>query len=89
MRDAWFNPFPVRMNPEYNKVEELSVEEQVAIMGLHAAANGVVTSTDKVPDKPTGKTPLNTKRNEDDDSLFDKPVYDDDEEITIADWVLQ
>lgn len=89
MRDAWFNPFPVRMNPEYNKVEELSVEEQVAIMGLHAASNGVVTSTDKVPDKPTGKTPLNTKRNEDDDSLFDKPVYDDDEEITIADWVLQ
>ena len=88
MRDAWFNPFPVRMNPEYNKVEEMSVEEQQTIMGLHAASNGVVTSTDKIP--TGGKTPMNTKKEEEDpEFVYDIPTADDEEEINLADWVLQ
>ena len=88
MRDAWFNPFPVRMNPEYNKVEEMSAEEQLTIMGLHAASNGIVTSTDKVI--TGGKTPLNTKKDEESpDFVYDVPTGDDEEEINLADWVLQ
>ncbi len=88
MRDAWFNPFPVRMNPEYNKVEEMSLEEQQTVMGLHAASNGVVTSTDKVASG--GKTPMNTKRDEESPELiYDIPTSDDEEEINLADWVLQ
>lgn len=86
MRDAWFNPFPVRMNPEYNKVEEMSLEEQQNIMGLHAASNGIVTSTDKISG---GKTPLNTKKDEDPEFVYDLPSNDDEEEINLADWVLQ
>jgi len=34
MRDVDFNPFPVVMVPEYNKIKELSKEEQEQIMGM-------------------------------------------------------
>jgi replicative DNA helicase len=53
MRDAYFTPFPVRMEPEFNKVRELTEEEQLQIMAMHAMSNGLpVSSTkDNVPPK--------------------------------------
>ena len=66
----------------------MSAEEQLTIMGLHAASNGIVTSTDKVI--TGGKTPLNTKKDEESpDFVYDVPTGDDEEEINLADWVLQ
>ena len=44
MRDAWFNPFPVRMNPEYNKVEEMTPEEKEILQRLSAKAQRYQTA---------------------------------------------
>jgi hypothetical protein len=88
MRDAWFNPFPVRMNPEYNKVEEMTPEEQETIMGYHTAASGNVTvkSTSEVTG---GKTPLHPKKLDEVEEIgFERVQDDDEEEINLADWVL-
>jgi len=88
MRDAWFNPFPVRMNPEYNKVEEMTPEEQETIMGYHTAASGNVTvkSTSEVT---SGKTPLHPKKLDEVEEIgFERVQDDDEEEINLADWVL-
>jgi replicative DNA helicase len=53
MRDAYFTPFPVRMEPEFNKVRELSEEEQMQILAMHAMSNGlpVTTTKDNTPPK--------------------------------------
>ena len=53
MRDAYFTPFPVRMEPEFNKVRELSEEEQMQILAMHAMSNGlpVTTTKDNIPPK--------------------------------------
>jgi len=53
MRDAYFTPFPVRMEPEFNKVRELSEDEQMQILAMHAMSNGlpVTTTKDNTPPK--------------------------------------
>lgn len=87
MRDAWFPPFPVRMDPEFNKVREMTLEEQQQILALHQIANGAnVVSTSEINN---GKTPMNSKiKNdiEDDDNIVVNNF--EDEEIDLADWVL-
>lgn len=90
MRDAWFHPFPVRMDPEFNKVRELSIEEQQQILALHQIANGSnVVSTTQVTENSSGKTPLNTKSKLQDDDEEEINVNNFvDEEIDLADWVL-
>ena len=91
MRDAWFHPFPIRMNPDYNKVEELSLQEQEQIMSMHAISKGgTVTTTSSIKD--SGKTPIGSK-NQDKESQIeeddDEPVnIFVDEEIDVPDWVI-
>ena len=88
MRDAWFHPFPVGMDTEFNKVREMTAEEQSLIMSLHSMSTGTnVVPASTVPDK-TGKTPLKSNNNEEDDF---KPIdYSslENEEIDLADWTL-
>ena len=90
MRDAFFNPFPIAMDPEYNKVREMDKEEQEQIMGLHQMSNGATTVTKPAAsDTALEKVPMK-KRNdvqEDDEEIFVVPDNDDDE-IEITDWVL-
>lgn len=90
MRDAWFHPFPVRMDPDFNKVRELSVEEQQQILALHQMASGSnVVTTSSVNEETSGKTRLNnkTKQDNDDEEIVDVNKFED-EEIDLADWVL-
>jgi hypothetical protein len=56
MRDAFFAPFPVRMEPEYNKMRELSAEEQLKILAMHAMSNGQPVGTKEI-DTSTTKPP--------------------------------
>ncbi len=90
MRDAFFHPFPIAMDPEYNKVREMDKEEQEQIMGLHQMSNGATTVTKPAAsDTALEKVPMK-KRNdvqEDDEEIFVVPDNDDDE-IEITDWVL-
>jgi hypothetical protein len=101
MRDAWFNPFPIRMNREYNKVTELDEEEQQQILALHGVATGN-TAVKEVPktDRPDGKTLIKRPPS----SVFDENVsgsqiaedeeefvplnFDDDRELSVPDWML-
>lgn len=90
MRDAWFNPFPVALDPEYNKIKELSEEEQQTILSLHQISTGAtVTTTSEIK---SNKTPMNTKKsseNEIDDDEEEEIVTSfEEEEIDLADWVL-
>jgi hypothetical protein len=88
MRDAWFHPFPIRMNPEFNKVEEMSIEEQQNIMALHAMANGATAvPTSSVPASQS-KTPMPKPKAVEDDDFYETIDTSDDEEIVLADWVL-
>jgi hypothetical protein len=99
MRDAWFNPFPIRMNREYNKVSELDDEEQQQILALHGVATGN-TVVKEVPKetRPDGKTPIKrTKQSEDADSAVNEideeeefvPVnLDDSRELSVPDWLI-
>ena len=59
MRDAFFAPFPVRMEPEYNKMRELSAEEQLKILAMHAMSNGQPVGTKEI-DTSTTKAPKAT-----------------------------
>jgi hypothetical protein len=97
MRDAWFNPFPIRMNREFNKVTELEEEEQQQILALHGVATG--NTTVKELPKTDGKTPIKRPASAFDDNVFDKdqveeeddytPVnLDDDRELQVPDWML-
>jgi len=97
MRDAWFNPFPIRMNREFNKVTELEEEEQQQILALHGVATG--NTTIKELPKTDGKTPIKRPASAFDDNVFDKdqveeeddytPVnLDDDRELQVPDWML-
>jgi hypothetical protein len=100
MRDAWFNPFPVRMNREYNKVTELDEEEQQQILALHGVATGN-TTVKEVPSssRPDGKTPIKRPPGSAfDDKVFDTEVdeeeeftpvnLDDDRELSVPEWML-
>ena len=90
MRDAFFHPFPVAMDPEYNKVREMDKEEQEQIMGLHQMSNGATTiSKPATTDTQLEKIPMkkHTETHEDDEEMFIVPDEDDDE-IQITDWVL-
>jgi hypothetical protein len=99
MRDAWFNPFPIRMNREYNKVTELDEEEQQQILALHGVATGN-TVVKEVPKetRPDGKTPIKrTKQSEDEDGVVNEideeeefvPVnLDDSRELSVPDWLI-
>jgi hypothetical protein len=89
MRDAFFNPFPIAMDPEYNKVREMDKEEQEQIMGLHQMSNGATTISkpattetqlEKIPMKKQAET-------HEEEEMFIVPDEDDDE-IQITDWVL-
>ena len=101
MRDAWFNPFPIRMNREYNKVTELDEEEQNQILALHGVSTGntVVKEVPKT-DRPDGKTLIKRPPSSvHDDKVFDNEVaedeeefvpinFDDDRELSVPDWML-
>lgn len=88
MRDALFEPFPVAMDPEFNKIRELSPEEQSTIMAMHKMVTGAANVTVVSGKDDTGKTPLNKPSSVED--LDDVIVnnFDTDEEISIPDWVL-
>jgi replicative DNA helicase len=79
MRDAWFNPFPVRMNREFNKISEFDEEEEKNILALHGVATGN-TTVKEIPteSRSDGKTPIKRNKNQDD--------LDDTEEIEIIDF---
>ena len=80
MRDAWFHPFPVRIDPDYNKVRELSIEEQQQIMGIHAISNGDKTA------KPVIKPSYMPEVEEED---MDLPFIDrTEDELSLPDWTL-
>jgi hypothetical protein len=73
MRDAYFTPFPVRMEPEYNKVRELAEEEQLQILAMHAMSNGLPVSSTKdstppkknaMPSVPVGELPTSIEEDE-------------------------
>jgi hypothetical protein len=101
MRDAWFNPFPIRMNREYNKVTELDEEEQQQILALHGVATGntVVKEVPKT-DRPDGKTPIRrpTIISNDgtvvdnvlelDEEEFVPLNLDDNRELSVPDWMI-
>ena len=101
MRDAWFNPFPIRMNREFNKVTELDEEEQLQILALHGVATGN-TTVKEVPktDRPDGKTLIKRPPSSvHDDKAFDSEVavdeeeftpinFDDDRELSVPEWML-
>ena len=92
MRDAYFTPFPVRMEPEFNKVRELTEDEQMQIMAMHAMSNGLPVNTTKdtppkknvMPSVPVQELPTTI---EEDDEL---PVLDTniDMELDLSGWTL-
>lgn len=89
MRDAWFHPFPVRMETEYNKVRQLTEEEQAQIMAMHAMASGQpTTSTKDLVKKPAPahmpKAPENTPEQEDD--FVPLNLDDEDMELDLSEW---
>jgi len=95
MRDAWFHPFPVRLNSIFNKVEEIDEEEQQQILGLHGVATGnktVKETSDKTPvikEKPNAYNSegmFDNKHTEEDE--FVKIDMSDDEELDVSDWML-
>ena len=90
MRDAHFQPFPVALNPDYNKIKELTKEEQEAIMGKHSALSGSTVSTVKSVPEET-KTPMRKPKatqEEEEEEFFEKVDISNDEELDLADWVL-
>jgi hypothetical protein len=94
MRDAWFHPFPVRLNSIFNKVEEIDEEEQQQIMGLHGVATG-----NKIVKETSDKTPIKDKTNAfNSEEMFNNKEIDEeeivkidmsnDEELDVSDWML-
>jgi replicative DNA helicase len=81
MRDAWFHPFPIAMDPDYNKVRELDLIEQEQIMSMHAMNSGVkVTST---ADKLKPEVDIS------EDDVYEPITGFEDNDINLSDWVLQ
>jgi replicative DNA helicase len=68
MRDAYFFPFPIALDPEYNKIREMDEREKETIMAFHDLSNGQKT------DKPSAEIKsINTIGNiktEDEDEDF-------------------
>ena len=88
MRDAWFSPFPVAFDSEYNMIKEFTEEEQQTILSMHLLSTGAsVTSTTDIKNN-SGKTPLSKTHNDDEDEeiVINKFI---DEEIDLCDWVLE
>jgi replicative DNA helicase len=91
MRDAWFKPFPIAMDSDYNKVRELTPEEQDQIMAMHAMNSGatVVPTKTKIEDKNEfGKTPLAGSNKTEDDEFFEPIKFDAEEELHVEDWAI-
>ena len=98
MRDAWFNPFPVRMNREYNKVSELDEEEQQQILALHGVATGntIVKEVPKADGKTLIKRPPTSafddkvfdNNTDDEEEEFTPLNIDDDRELAVPEWML-
>jgi hypothetical protein len=94
MRDAWFHPFPVAMDSEFNKVRELDEVEQQQIMAMHALSSGAtpVTTSSVTAETKTAKTPLSSHKPkiqaEDEDELILTKDDFEDEEIDLAPWML-
>ena len=91
MRDAWFKPFPIAMDSDFNKVRELTPEEQDQIMALHAMNSGatVTPTKTKLDDKTeSGKTPLSGARDIDEEDLYEPIKFNAEEELHVEDWAI-
>jgi len=79
MRDAWFHPFPIAMDPIYNKVREMDEEGQQKILGMHSITTGakVVKTTETA--KPSFAL-------DDDEEIT--PIDMSDDNIELMDWNL-
>jgi hypothetical protein len=96
MRDAWFQPFPVAMDSEFNKVRELDEVEQQQILAMHALSSGAtpVTTSSVNADSKATKTPLSSHKpkveeeDKDEDELILTKDDFEDEEIDLAPWML-
>jgi hypothetical protein len=89
MRDAWFHPFPVRMETEYNKVRQLTEEEQSQIMAMHAMSSGAPTaSTKDLVKKPApAHMPKSPEGAPDQEEEFVPLNLDDEEmELDLSEW---
>ena len=93
MRDAYFTPFPVRMEPEYNKVRELAEEEHLQIIAMHAMSNGLPVSSTKdstppkrnaMPSVPVEELPTSIEEDEEIPQI-DTSV---DMELDLSSWSL-
>ncbi len=84
MRDAWFHPFPIAMDSDYNKVRELSLAEQEKIMSMHAMNTGAkITSTSDI--KPSID---NSVEASEEDETYEPINFEDNEEINLSGWFL-
>jgi hypothetical protein len=79
MRDAWFHPFPIAMDSDYNKVRELDVIEQEQIMAMHHLNNGSQVTMSSKSQKEEDVIP---------DEVYEPVNYDDTEEIDLSEWHL-
>lgn len=85
MRDAWFNPFPVRLEADYNRVRELSESEKETIMASHAMASGNTKSTKT--DEKTNFVPDILDDNSD-ISFTNEEVVSVEDVLDLSDWDL-
>jgi replicative DNA helicase len=89
MRDAYFFPFPVSLDPEYNKIREMDEREKETIMTFHDLTKGNKT------DKPTAEVktinPIGNPvvSNDEDEEEF-KPLSTDSEidTLDLSKWSL-
>jgi hypothetical protein len=95
MRDAFFAPFPVRMEPEFNKMRELSAEEQLKIMAMHAMSNGqpvgtkeIDTSTTKPPKATMPKIPSTVAEAEEEEFVPLNLEEEQDMSLDLSGWKL-
>ena len=95
MRDAFFAPFPVRMEPEFNKMRELSAEEQLKIMAMHAMSNGqpvgtkeIDTSTTKPPKATMPKIPSTVEEAEEEEFVPLNLEEEQDMSLDLSGWKL-
>jgi replicative DNA helicase len=85
MRDAWFHPFPVRLEADYNRVRELSESEKETIMASHAMASGSTKST-KTDDKSNFIPDVLDDNS--DISFSNEEVVSVDDVLDLSDWDL-
>jgi hypothetical protein len=95
MRDAFFAPFPVRMEPEFNKMRELSAEEQLKILAMHAMSNGqpvgtkeIDTSTTKPPKATMPKIPSTVAEAEEEEFVPLNLEEEQDMSLDLSGWKL-